>query len=403
MNQATSKTKKPILKKYLTHAEKMNARFRLDKSDFKTAAQRIEDYCNQVPGARTELNNAIKDFKRKNPTLAWKKVNLVRAAAAKISEIRIDDSMNRPLNWQHVLDIIRGFRASQVLAVNVYEDPEAPSCYVAWDGQHTTIVLFIISTMIYDCDPEDVIIPIAISATSNKAEIRENFIAINSDAQLGLDVYDLFKQMCNGVLVDGATNPKWVTATDKFLALEAAGIFMTKAAYQDTTEDGALTHIELIGKESLAQVERFAQYWQFRKNYESKHVDTKEAIMLFSLFSAAEKEGIEYTPQEISQIVDIFWKAFSCEFTGEKYLNVFWQKLDRAYNAWYDRVYKVPEAGEEDYRPKREDMTSNKADSKRVPYALVFLIYQLTKGGFKGQLPAPDKIIAFHPARKDLF
>ena len=36
-----------------------------------------------------------------------------------------------------------------VMAIQVYEDPERPSKYIAWDGQHTIIALFIIQQKVF--------------------------------------------------------------------------------------------------------------------------------------------------------------------------------------------------------------------------------------------------------------
>ena len=133
-----------------TTAQKINARFNTNASVFETAKQRIDNYCKLVPGAMDELQHAIKDFKKKNPTLLVTDIKLAQAAVAYLSDIVIDDTMNRPMDWHHVLNIVRNFAETRVLAVNVYIDNGAPGKKVAWDGQHTTVALYIIFCMIYE-------------------------------------------------------------------------------------------------------------------------------------------------------------------------------------------------------------------------------------------------------------
>jgi hypothetical protein len=130
--------------KQLTPAEVWNARYNTNASIFVSAKQRIDQYCAAVPGAMDELLHAIRDFKSNNPTLTASNIKLARAEKAKLTDLRIDDTMNRPLQWQHVLKILRNFKQTKIMGINVYEDPALPGKMIAWDGQHTTIVLYII-------------------------------------------------------------------------------------------------------------------------------------------------------------------------------------------------------------------------------------------------------------------
>ena len=121
--------------------------------------------------------------------------------------------------------------------------------------------------------------------------------------------------------------------------------------------------------------------------------------MLNNFFRACAEEGIDVNDAYITDMTKIFWDAFECEFTGQKGLNKFWRKLDGAYNNWYDKVYKEPELGEEDLRPKRLDMTKN--GKHQDTYGTTFMIYLLKKKGFKQMLPKP--LVDFKPAKADLW
>ena len=390
----------------LTTAQIINARYNTNASVFVSAKQRIDEYCKAVPGAMDELLHAIKDFKKSNPKLTSSNMKLARAEKAKLTDIRIDDTMNRPLSWSHVIKILKNFAATRIMAVNVYEDPAAPGCWIAWDGQHTTIVLYIIYCMIFEESANTIEIPIVIAPSNDKAAIRENFIILNTDESKGggkksLDPLDLQSQKVFGVRMDKSTNLDWMIAERKQTMLESADLFLTSSeAHELVNEDGAITHVNSIIDESEALVEQFCKYWIERKKFENRHVETKEIIMITNLLRAcAEDASCVVDDKFIKDMTTIFWNTFECEFTGQKGLNKFWRKLDTAYQNWYDKVYKEPEIGEEDLRPTRYTMTKN--GKHQDIYGTTFMIYVLKKHGFKQTLPHP--LCEFKPAKADLW
>jgi len=388
----------------LTTAQVINARYNTNTSVFVSAKQRIDEYCKAVPGAMDELLHAIRTFKGNNPNLVVSDIKLAQAAKAILANIRIDDTMNRPLDWEHVLKIIRNFAETRVLAINVYEDPAAPGCLIAWDGQHTTIVLYIIYCMIYDESATNVTVPVVIAPSNDKAAIRENFIILNTDEADGggkksLDPLDLFSQKVFGVRMDSSPNLDWATQERKQQMLEAADLFLTSTAYQNTDASGAITQVAAIIDEDSLIVSKFCKYWIERKKFENRHVESKELIMLNNFFRACADEDIDVDNKYIEDMTAIFWNAFECEFTGQKGLNKFWRKLDLAYNNWYDKVYAVPAAGEDDLRPKRLDMTKN--GKHQDTYGTTFMIAVLKKKGFKQTLPKP--LVDFKPAKADIW
>lgn len=388
----------------LTTAQIINARYNTNTSVFVSAKQRIDEYCKAVPGAMDELLHAIRTFKSNNPTLVAANIKLARAAEAKLTDLRIDDTMNRPLDWEHVCKIIRNFAETRVLAVNVYEDPAAPGCLIAWDGQHTTIVLYIIYCMIYDESASSVTVPVVIAPSNDKAAIRENFIILNTDEADGggkksLDPLDLYSQKVFGVRMDKSTNTDWATQERKQQMLEAADLFLTSTAYQNTDSQGAITQVAAIIDEDSMIVAKFCKYWIERKKFENRHVESKELIMLNNFFRACADEEIDVDNKYIEDMTTIFWNAFECEFTGQKGLNKFWRKLDLAYNNWYDKVYAVPAPGDDDLRPKRLDMTKN--GKHQDTYGTTFMIALLKKKGFKQMLPKP--LVDFKPAKADIW
>jgi hypothetical protein len=397
----------PRLTLPLTPAQVYNARYNTSASVFVSAKQRINQYCQAVPGAQTELEHIIKKFKIKNPNLTSANMRLSRAEKGRLIDIRIDDTMNRPLNWKHVLKILENFHATRVLAVNVYEDPNAPGCYIAWDGQHTTIVLYVIYCMIFEESASDVLIPIVIAdPATTKAEIRENFINLNTEEKKGggkvnLDPMDLFAQKVFGVRMDGSSDPDWGIAEQKQALLESANLFLTSAQHQNTGAYGAITQVVDIVDEELDIVENFCKYWQNRVVYQNQHVENKELIMINAFFKACKEQGITVTNDFIRDMTEIFWNTFECEFVPTKGLNIFWSKLDKAYKNWYNKNFPEPKDNEPDLRPKLFDMTKGGNTTHQITYGVTFMTCILRKHSFAHALPKP--LVNFTPAKSDIW
>lgn len=390
-----------FIKQTLTHAEERNARFNTNTSVFVSAKQRFDDYCAFVPGSSNQMQNAIKDFKKRFPNyMTWERTSalLVDAKMCKLKDILIDDTMNRPLNWKHVITILENFNPTRIMAVNVYEDPDAPEHFVAWDGQHTTLVLYVIAVLICGKNIDDIEIPINISKATRKDEIRENFIEINGKAKLSLNPLELFEQEIFGVNVDGSTRKDWQISFKKFEALRDAKLFLTSTDYRDSDKDGAITHVASIINSSSEIVEDFANYWKARSALENRRVESKELIHMIILFNYAKAKDIVWSDEDIVQIVDIFWNCFECEFSGITHNNPFWTKLAASYDIWYKEVYgKV----KEEYCPTKFTMTHS--GPHQETFGLKFMLSQLESSGFKGELPNYEHPAGYKPRDLDLW
>ena len=149
--------------------------------------------------------------------------------------------MQREVNMRHILKILTYFSESMVMAIQVYEDPERPGKYIAWDGQHTSIALYIILTKVFGERTARAMIPVVVYSSKQKLEIRRNFILLNGDAKETLDFIDTYKQMVYGVKVDGATDQEWLDTALKNDYFAQAGLFATNSKFGDEDEPGAFT------------------------------------------------------------------------------------------------------------------------------------------------------------------
>ena len=393
-----------------SHADKVNDRFNNRKSDFISVKNRIDQYLKFDPTANTKLQNAIKTFKLKTPDWDWSTTHLVEARSSILAKILIDDTMNRPLVWRHVISILEDFDETLVMPINVYIDPEHPDKYVAWDGQHTVVVLYILSILIGLKNANKINVPIAVYPTNLKAKIREAFVKLNGDAKEPLSHLAIFSNKVFGFRIDNTKNTEWELANNKQLALADAGLFLTEKERGDTHEDGAITFVEKIDKNStLESVQDFATYWKMLKQLDTNQrpVLVKELFLMQMFFDLCRESDIKIDNVYIRDVVDILWNAFECDFTTDNNTNVFFPKVQNAYHNWFKKRYhpgkEYEDLTEDDlYRiPDRLNMMAKTKSTVQDTYCIDFLISQLKADGFTHQLPPLQA--GFKPAKKDLW
>lgn len=321
-----------------TYADKINGQFTLKKSNFVTLQKRLQEALTVKSRFSIMLDGAVDEFKRRNKQ--WKTftdMHLCSAIAVNMDKVLIDTTLQRPLNIRHIIKILSYFSQTMVMPIQVYEDPEEPGKYIAWDGQHTAITLYIIVTKVFGLRPSQVEIPVVVYPTTQKLEIRRNFILLNGDAKEPLDFIDTFKQMVYGVRVDGATDPDWLNTDKKQTFLEEAGLFATNNKFGDEDENGAFTLLadtlmtKNLSKAKSPEVTRmFAEYWTYLN--EERPVQAKEARQLYEYFDACYQQGITVDSDYIRTFANFTKEFFEADFSES---GMFWDKVKESYSNWY--------------------------------------------------------------------
>ena len=321
-----------------TYADKINGQFTLKKSNFVTLQKRLQEALTVKSRFSIMLDGAVDEFKRRNKQ--WKTftdMHLCSAISVNMDKVLIDTTLQRPLNIRHIIKILSYFSQTMVMPIQVYEDPEEPGKYIAWDGQHTAITLYIIVTKVFGLRPSQVEIPVVVYPTTQKLEIRRNFILLNGDAKEPLDFIDTFKQMVYGVRVDGATDPDWLNTDKKQTFLEEAGLFATNNKFGDEDENGAFTLLadtlmtKNLSKAKSPEVTRmFAEYWTYLN--EERPVQAKEARQLYEYFDACYQQGITVDSDYIRTFANFTKEFFEADFSES---GMFWDKVKESYSNWY--------------------------------------------------------------------
>jgi hypothetical protein len=322
----------------VSHAQKINNRYLKSTSHFVTLQQRLADALKAAPVFVNMLTGMLDEFKRRNANFTkFSDLKLCEAIMVDMDKILIDTTMQRNLNLRHILNILQNFRSTMIMAIQVYEDENKPGYFIAWDGQHTAITLYIILTKIFGEQVANTKIPVVVYNVKHKLEIRRNFILLNGDAKEELDFIDKYIQMVFGVKVDHADDPEWVDTAIKNDYLAAAGLFATHSKFGDEDQPGAFTLLaDTLMSKSLKtrkhpEVTRmFAQYWSFLN--EQRPVEPKEARQLYEYFNLCHEQDITVDDAYLLEFVAFTKKYFDADFGPN---SRFWDKVRIAYENWY--------------------------------------------------------------------
>jgi hypothetical protein len=324
-----------------THAQLVNERYLKSDSHFVSLQERLSEALKSAPVFVNMLTAVVEEYKRRNKNWSnFTDLKLCKAIQVPMDKILIDTTMQRSLNLRHILNILQHFRSTMVMAIQVYEDENKPGYYIAWDGQHTAIALYIILTKVFGEQMAKTMIPVVVYNVTHKLEIRRNFILLNGDAKEELDFIDKYIQMVFGVKIDKADDQEWVDTALKNDYLSAAGLFATHAKFGDEDQPGAFTLLaDTLMSKSLKtrkhpEVTRmFAQYWSYLS--QQRPVEPKEARQLYEYFNLCYEQSINVDDKYLLEFVQFTKDNFGGDFGPN---GPFWDKVRLAYESWYRKA-----------------------------------------------------------------
>jgi hypothetical protein len=323
------------------YCDTINSRYRNNVNAFQNLKDRLNSTLASYPPDAKKyklymLTEAIKEFQRRFPSITkFKQLRLCKAQLVKLSDIRIDDTIQRKLDIDWVIKILSNFNEFQVQPVQVYKVPNSDILFASWDGQHTAIALYVVAVMILN-GTDDVEIPATIYEVSLKSEIRENFIKGNGpEGKKLLAAIDLYHQMIYGVRCDGSTNNIWVAAEQKQQYLEQNGLFVTADKFGDTNQPGAISRLDEINKYEPEVIRELAMYLGLSAQ-DQRPVDPKEMYIMGNWFAMNRNTRAEYTQEDMYKLYSILKEAFDADFRADAggVNGPFWQKVEDAYLAY---------------------------------------------------------------------
>jgi hypothetical protein len=301
-----------------------------------------------------------------------------------MTQINIDGTMQRQLDIFWVLKLLNHFMATMVVPIQVYRPDPSKEEYLAWDGQHTIVLLWLISTQVLGVNPEELVVPVNLYHSNLKAEMRANFISLNSkEGKKQLELIDIFEQQVFGCRVDGSTNPIWIDAELKQRHIEKHGLFVTAKKFGDDDLPGAITRLQEINKLTVESVGWLCEYLAHSTKLD-RPVEEKEMVMMAHYFDRCRLEGIDVDSAYIASLASVLDTLFDGDFSP---MGSFWTKAGIAYHNWHDINSNGFSAGR---------------FNKEPVHGFPFLIAQLRKS-FDRKTPRSDSKSEFWPAEEDLF
>jgi len=372
------------------HADIVNEQYNHRESNFVSLQTRITEAFKLAPKFEAQLEAVVEEFKRRNKD-AWSSFSemaLVQAIPVDFSKILIDSTMQRPVNMRHVLKILNYFSQTMVMPIQVYKEGEN---YIAWDGQHTSIALYLILTKVFGELQANTMIPVNIYPVKQKLEIRRNFILLNGDAKEKLDFIDTYRQMVYGAIIDNSDDPIWQDTAKINDLLKDAGLFATHEKFGDDREPGAFTLLadtimtkKLEKRKDVDVTRMFAKYWVYIT--EERPVQAKEARMLYEYFDACFKDGVKVDDKYLLDFALFCKEYFEANWseTGS-----FWSKAKLSYETWYKKA-----------NPEEFEENGLKGFTTEPRFGVPFLIAQIKKST---KLKTPKYKHLYAVDKKDLW
>jgi len=379
-----------------SYASIKNAQYSNTQSAVRTIAQRwketydnLSDY-NKLLVDLT-LEQAKAEFRRRNPNLKkFEQLALAEAKEALMAQLNIDGTMQRQLDIFWVLKLLNDFLETMVVPIQVYRPDPTKDEFLAWDGQHTLVLLWLIAVHILEQNPETLIVPVNIYKSSLKAQMRSTFISLNSkQGKKQLEPIDLWQQMVCGVRIDGATDPYWVEIELKQRHLEKMGLFVTAPKFNDQTMPGAITRLKEIKDLSVDAVANLSVYLALATKLQ-RPVAEKEMVMMAHFFDRCEADKITVDNAYIAEVVSVVDRHWNTEMHAS---GKFWITASNAYHNWHTETNKaLAKAG--------FNVPTPRFSSEPI-HGFPYLIAQLQKSMTK-PVPSSDSNTPFWPLAQDL-
>jgi len=379
-----------------TYADKKNSRFSNGKSAILSVAQRWKEAYNNLSSLNRmivdqQLEEAKAEFRRRHPNIKkWKDLALAEAKSVVMKQVNVDGTMQRQLDIFWVLVLLNKFMATKVVPIQVYRPDQNKDDFLAWDGQHTLVLLWLIATHLLDESPDEIEIPVNIYLSNLKPEMRATFISHNGpEAKKSLELIDIWEQMIFGVRIDSSSNSVWQAAELKQQYIEKFGLFVTAKKFNDTEMPGAISRLQEINKLEADTVQYLAMYLALATKLQ-RNVGEKEMVMMAHYFDRCRIDGIILSKQYIAELVQVINKIWSCDFDPQ---GVFWIKASNAYNNWHTETNRhLAQLGYSIPAPKFK---------KEPVHGFPYLIAQLRKS-MKHPVPKSDSNSSFAPLNEDL-
>lgn len=377
-----------------SYADQKNKRFNDTKSHYVESKDRWDTTLSTLPQDTQNTINyrllaELAEFKRRHPNVTcWQDIlkDLPEAKTTTMVKIKIDMTMQRFLKHLWSCTILGKFNPLKVAPIQVYRPDPTKDEFVAWDGQHTLIALWLIAKYVLNVtDLSTIEVPIVIYRSTQKADMRDSFVGHNGgEYKTLLDTYDIIEQMIYGVRVDNSQNPEWILIEEKQKIVEKYKFFLTKKDLGDEHMPGAISRMQEFEKLNKHALESLCKYL-VAVGATGRPVEEKEMVMMAYFFEKCYHSPLVIVDDKfITDVAGVTLSKFNADFSPN---SKFWTQATKAYQNWHSlHVQGV-----------------NPKFSKEPIHGFPFLIAQLNKDLPQHNFPQGITNSPFQPAKKDLF
>ena len=297
----------------------------------------------------------------------------------KLSDIRIEDSVQRQLDLDHVFHIVSNWDWAQMDPPKVYFDPVAKQ-YLCFDGQHTSVAHWYIITQILKLSSNETI-PVTIYDYAVMSRVRKVFVNINDGSgKKKIEDIDLWRQRVLALRLDQDRTEENIWANRLQEIMERYDLFMTDEKFGDHMMPGACHRFREWKEYSLQVADTFARYQMLNKINTLRACESNEQDILFELFHQVAKSGTSFTDNDLTELFNWMNQKFGADFTpaeGQKYAGSnFYRKCRASFDNWW-KQYSASFS-----------VTTNKPrfSTKYYIYGYVFLTASITDAVLTGKL-----------------
>jgi hypothetical protein len=333
-----------------TYAQLQNDKYKTVIDDYVTIPNRVNELTSRRPELIELFKEFAAEFRSRFMFSTYAEMTRAMVGMGEVSmykpilECDINATMQRDPDGDHIVDLLGNCDPMLVNAIRAYCDPTRTDGggkrFIAWDGQHTVMLLYIIAVYGFGMDPADVRVPVVVYPGHDRAAIRRQFVYYNSGAgSKTLDAIDLFMQYVYGYNNDGNRSDMNVRCYQIQQLAEKYNLFLTHEKFGNADKAGAISRLSEIMNPnySVDVIEKVFYYHSIAAKLISNPVYALEIDNLATYFRACSSQGIVVTSSYVDGMAKIFSSVTNNTWNvGSKKHN----KVIVAYKNWFTKAQK---------------------------------------------------------------
>lgn len=327
------------------YANRMNEKYKTVEDEYITIEERFKALLKARPELEELFIELVEEFTDRYGFASYEDmmqqmVNQGKVGYIPASQEDINVTMQRDPDGDWLVELLGEFRPIRVNSVRTYQDPYRTdgetARYIAWDGQHTSLILFIIGYYGFGLSADEIKIPVDVYPGYDRKEIRELFLYFNSGAgSKTLDAIDMFTQHVYSYNNDGARDFYAERCFDIQQMAEKYGMFFTAEKFGDDNMPGAVVRMSEVMNKNYPQMVLERLFYYHTNACADKPTYSLEVLNLCDYFRDCLNQNITVTNEYIDEMIRVLEPV-----TGNTWANGSrkHQMVIKAYHNWHAKA-----------------------------------------------------------------